>query len=112
MHTNRKNLPTTDADSDSDLTPGFTYQEMKDDLWSPIDDYYNKTRGNPRFSSDIDIRQIIQRYAEKGSIIGQRQALNIMDSIASKGIFEKIKVWDEISNREISVLRKKKDATP
>lgn len=102
MSRNRKDISPADAESDTDISlqPGFTYEEMKRDLWGELDLLVGKI---PIIQTgDITIEDFAKRYS-----ISMETARHKMYKIAeTNNSWEFIEVKNE-QNRTIKVLRKK-----
>lgn len=106
MPNDREDLPITESEYNSDLKPGFTFEEMKSELWGVIEEYHDENHGSPKLPGDIGTKEIVQIYAERGTTITMRAASNIFDSLANKPGLKKVMVWDEGLHHKIKVLRK------
>lgn len=102
MPGHREDLSASDAESDPDLKPGFTYEEMKRDLWEEIEKHYPKVEYYQE--GDISMSDIKERYK-----CGKETASKMMDELASKGLFIRLTVRRPGKTQAISVIRKVKN---
>jgi hypothetical protein len=99
MPGHREDLSVTNAEANPDLTPGFTYEEMKRDLWDDIDSCLNLIQD--RQPGDIDINQMME-HTHKSSDYARVK----MHELEMTGKWMYIDVYDPVIKNRRKVIRK------
>ena len=101
MPDRREDLPITGTETDEDLKPAFTYEELQKELWADIDAVFSVP---PRMPGDIDCRQIMEHYG-----LTETGARSRMAQLVHSGNWEYLTVQDDMSaNGKRKVVRKVK----